>query len=485
MGKIRHRLTVLGLAAMITSGSVYANDYSGHWASHAIDQWKAYGVVKGYEDGSFRPSQPITRAEFAAILGRVCNLNTTEGAPTYLDLLGNTKWYVTAINQVNAANLMYIEGSSFLPNQLMTREEAAYAIAKAYQVEMNDESATRFIDDEQIAHWARKAVKALSEQGYIGGNPDGSFKPQGTLTRAELVTMLNNITGQMILAPGIYTQALKGNIIVNSPGVILENMTIEGNLYLTQGLGEQAIILENVHVTGGVYIQGGNLHMKGSFNEVVLGSGKTLHLESGNIETLHITRGGATVQVDALAQIDKLNAIADYELIGEGKVNGISIGEVQDLSITEAGVWVNDHYEALPVRGNKIIIDVPALQKQFKASDELAGLTIATNLPQAILSSERGEMTAGAHYTFKEAEKALGMIREIAIEAGINPGLAVSYILGGETLTIGSLLEDYEMAQQLAASMNIQLQDSYVFTRMLHHPNGKATHFTIELRLKQ
>lgn len=345
---MRSKLRALGISVILMSTSVYARtDYGTHWAKATIEKWQAIGMIKGYEDGSFRPNNPVTRAEFAALLGRVCQLKEREGVPTYIDLVENKKWYVEAVNQVNAANLMYIEGNYFLPDKPVTREEAVYALAKAFGI-VEQEGMTSFLDDHQIAYWAKGAVKALKEQGYVGGNPGGDFNPKGTLTRAEWVTLLDRILA---------------------------------------------------------------------------------------------TR--------------------------------------ESIQITHAGIWLGEEYITLPVRENKISLDVLSLSQSYRTTDELKGLCITTNLPGAYLSSAWGNLIAGERYTFKEAEQELGMLKEMAMIEGINGERVVKYVLSGEQLTIASLMQDYKVAQRVAQSLDITLKDQYELIRGIKHPNGQISTFVI------
>lgn len=474
-------LLTLGLV----SATVSANDYSQHWAKTAITKWQDYGIVKGYEDQSFRPNNNITRAEFAAIISRVFDLAETRGADTYLDLvLEGNKWYAAPIQKVSSAGLMHIEGDYFNPNQLMTREEAAYSIARAYEMTAEGTPNLVFTDSSQISDWARDAVSTLTKVKYINGNPDGSFRPQGTLTRAELVTMLENITQQLIMKPGTYSQSVSGNVIVSSGGVTLKDMTIEGNLYLTQGIGEGQVSLENVTVKGKVFINGGTVNMSGQFTEVKIASSYQLSLTEGRIGILNVQKTGAQIKVDALGVIEQITGSHPYSIEGTGKVEGKELNQLQEMKITSAGVYINDEYVSLPVSNNCIMLDVPALSRQFKREDVLSGLSIQTNLPDSTLYSQWGEMRTGTVYTFRKAEKALGFIQEMAIEAGINPNLVVGYIFGSEQLTIGGLLDDYRMAQQLSVSMNMEIKDSYELIRGMNHSLGKANCFTVEMRLK-
>lgn len=484
MNKLGQRLWVMGISAALLSQTIWANDYANHWAKTAIEKWSNYGIVKGYEDQSFRPNNAITRAEFAAILSRTFNLTNTEGAHTYVDLITDeSKWYIQPIKQVMALDLMYIEGNYFRPDQNITREEAAYAITKAYELKGNGQ-AINFSDNEQISSWSKDSINALVQAQYLKGNPDGSFRPQGTLTRAELVTMLENITKQLISTPGTYSQSIQGNVVVNSKDVKLKDMTINGDLYLTQGIGKGNVTLENVTVTGKIIVNGGALNMSGQYGTLQVGTDTNIVLTAGTIQSVIVNEIGSSLKVGATASISNLVENKPIVLMGEGSIANQLISQMTPIKVQSAGVYINNQYVALPIVDNKVIIDVPALSKTYKATDVLNGLRFETNIAGAKIYSKWGSLNAGEQYTFNQAEEELGMLREVALEAGINPSLVVGYILGTPQLTIGGLLQDYQTAQQLSSSLDVQIKDSYEFTRTASYTGGRAGQFIIKMKLK-
>lgn len=159
----------LFMVALGVPNIIFASDYENHWAKEAIQKWYEKGIVVGYEDGDFKPSKAITNKEFSVILGRVFNLPDTDGS-----------------------QFMYDGGEKLIPQDSVTREQASYAIAKAYKI--SGASSNNFVDKEEISKWASDSVSALAEHGFISGYPDGSFGPKRVLTRADLVAMLDKVT---------------------------------------------------------------------------------------------------------------------------------------------------------------------------------------------------------------------------------------------------------------------------------------------------
>ena len=148
--------------------------------------------MQGYPDGTFRPNQALTRAEFAAILSRI---GAAAAAPrersNYIDSAA-FGWAAEAIGVVTDAGLMsgYPDGS-FAPSQGITRAEAAQILV--HWKGLQDEAPNAFTDTS--GHWAEKSIALVRQAGYMRGLPDGSFRPSEALTRAEAVTLINRVMG--------------------------------------------------------------------------------------------------------------------------------------------------------------------------------------------------------------------------------------------------------------------------------------------------
>lgn len=169
-----------------------SSDIHGHWAEQNIKYLLDKGVVEGYPNGEFVPNKQITRAEFVAIINRTLALNEV-GVVEFEDVTEND-WFYKDIGKAMAAG--YIEGYSkqaFKPRNIITREEAATIIGKAFGLEESDTSTIDFTDGQSIQGYAVGYVNAAANKGYISGYPNGHFSPQGKLTRAEAATIVFKI----------------------------------------------------------------------------------------------------------------------------------------------------------------------------------------------------------------------------------------------------------------------------------------------------
>jgi len=162
-----------------------------HWAYASINQLCQKGAVSGYKDGSFRPDDPITRAEFITILVKALDLHATVTAQNFSD----TADHWAQENIATAASLGIAGGyadGSFKPDELITREQMAVMAVKAAGVTAGF-GETAFTDNEEISFWAKGSVLAAVDAGIMTGYPDNTFRPQGNATRAEAVCVILNL----------------------------------------------------------------------------------------------------------------------------------------------------------------------------------------------------------------------------------------------------------------------------------------------------
>ncbi|MGV6938491.1 S-layer homology domain-containing protein [Paenibacillus sp. CMM36] len=147
--------------------------------------------ITGYQDGTFRPDQSITRAETAAMMARIMKLETKEGSTTYKDV-PSTYWAKDSIIALTTQHLMngYADGT-FRPEQPITGAEMAAILASWKQLKGTQTTASPYTDIEK--HWARDSIVALANAGWITGYNDNSFQPNKYITRVETVTILNTI----------------------------------------------------------------------------------------------------------------------------------------------------------------------------------------------------------------------------------------------------------------------------------------------------
>lgn len=156
-------------------------------------QHKAY--IVGYENGTFMPDGNITRAETAVILARLTESFDENGSYTtsFADV-DNNVWYYRYIGFEESQNIITgYEDGTFKPKNSITRAEFANMIV--HFAELNTENAdTSFTDTN--GHWAQNQIAACFAAGYIKGYADNTFMPDNYITRAEAVAIINRVLGR-------------------------------------------------------------------------------------------------------------------------------------------------------------------------------------------------------------------------------------------------------------------------------------------------
>ena len=192
--KQKQAIAFLLSVAMTTSAviPVFANDISGHWAEQTIAKWQANGKISGYTDGSFRPDKIITRAEFLRLLNNTIQTSfTAHTDTTFSDVTKNDWFYADVAQATNKKITTGFSDGTFRPNQPITRAEAAMMICTAKQLKQNETASNRFTDN--IPAWAKGAVGAVVDAGYLSGYQDGTFGANKGMTRAEAVSALERM----------------------------------------------------------------------------------------------------------------------------------------------------------------------------------------------------------------------------------------------------------------------------------------------------
>ena len=152
-----------------------------------------FAYIVGYGNGEVRPQNNITRAEVATIFFRLLTDDVRDENLTktnrYSDVAA-TSWYNTAVSTLSSMGIItgYPDGT-FRPNAAITRAEFA-AIAARFDND-GDKTAAKFSDI--ATNWAKDEISIAYNNGWITGYPDGTFGPQRDITRAETMTLVNRV----------------------------------------------------------------------------------------------------------------------------------------------------------------------------------------------------------------------------------------------------------------------------------------------------
>ncbi len=231
-------VTMSLLLATVVPGASAAEaafgDISGHWAEDVIVKWADSGLLSGYPDGTFRPDEPVTRAELSKILTLAFDLNETASLSDYHDLDSNAWYYpyvahaaaylpVYALPVAYDTNQPYVDNDSaqekgFLPDTAALRMHAAEALAEIklasenVDIEIPDigeiktdlnqtfandaEYENLFVMHGEVPDNVERMFRytwLAKELDVMEGKPDGTFDPYGVMTRAEALTAIDRL----------------------------------------------------------------------------------------------------------------------------------------------------------------------------------------------------------------------------------------------------------------------------------------------------
>lgn len=318
-------MTLAALQAETASAQQAAvKDYEGHWAQGYLQSWVDRGLLTGSGDGGLHPDRPVSRAEFAAMLNRsfaVPSRGMAAGFDWFTDV-SQDSWAAPELYRGYAAGYLKGAGTKLRPHEPVTRQEAAVMVARLLKLPNIGLEQLNYSDSSGIAAWSRNEVAALASYGAIGGYPDGTFKPERVLSRAEAVSMLQKqlsaSAGALVLdAPVVYAGDASNPIVAESVtiatgDVTLRHVHVKGDLILNGSIAGKEVILENVTVDGQTRILGETPEFAGAsrieakhstFDEWVVDKqiGSVTVLATGSSKIAKITlRSPATLREDAL-----------------------------------------------------------------------------------------------------------------------------------------------------------------------------------------
>ncbi|MCG6137321.1 MAG: S-layer homology domain-containing protein [Nostoc sp. LLA-1] len=187
---------------------------SNYWAAQFIQQLSQRGVIAGFPDGSFRPEEPVTRAQFAAMINNAFQKAPQRQAVNFVDVPSNF-WAANAIRQSYTIGFLAgYPGNRFEPNQNILRQQVLVSLANGLEYSPTNTQTTLqyFSDSFNIADWARSPIAAATERQIVVNYPNVQFlNPTATATRAQVAAfiyqaLVSNNQASAISSPYIVAQ---------------------------------------------------------------------------------------------------------------------------------------------------------------------------------------------------------------------------------------------------------------------------------------
>ncbi len=223
------------------------SDIEGHWAYDALTRAVNDGWIKG-DDTGLNPDGTLTRAQLAAIVRRIFEMQALEDLTGVLDVPADA-WYAEDMAAARRMQVIFGSNGKMRPNDAITREEAFSVLSRLLCLTDGSAAAiSEFTDAKTVSTWAVGAVAALVESGYANGS-GGKLNPKAKITRAEIVTLLDRMIAKT--ASGEFSEDVDGNLVVTAHNTKLKDMTVGGDLILSDAVGvNDHVYLENVKVVG-------------------------------------------------------------------------------------------------------------------------------------------------------------------------------------------------------------------------------------------
>lgn len=258
MGKNIFQKGIGIIAALVLSATVFIpvdsygalvfSDVKGHWAESYINRAVRQGFIEGYTDGSFRPEQKVSRAEFVSMINRALGNSRTDRI-SFIDVPYGAWYYQDVAKAVKASYVKGFNDGTFKPGQSITRQEAAVMIAKIIPTYGYSGRLQNYPDYRSIGSWANDALSKVNGKGYITGYSDGRMHPLDPLTRAQAAKIIGDIL--------INENVVSADPIVKKDGTKLSNAIYPNGVTIHKDLGDGSASIDNCVILGSLNVQGG------------------------------------------------------------------------------------------------------------------------------------------------------------------------------------------------------------------------------------
>ena len=386
------------------------SDFPNNWATNALSYAVSNGLLSG-DSGKIRANDTLKRAEMAAILNRLAGAVKGASLTGYTDV-PTTAWYYEDMAKAVQMGTFAGDGGMLRPEAPITRQEDFAVLARFYCLEQsNTDVLQQYADSDQIAPWARDAVAAMVQAGYIHGN-EGKLSPLAPITRAEFSQVLYQLAGNIAEDGKTADANLEGNLIVRKDDASLHNVTVKGDLVIADGA--QRVKLDNVKVEGRILVRGGgdgvefskttagkgvlavhptqtnftaadsslgdvtlssDTKLSGDFDKVQISKPLSLTVEKGKIGAVQVETGAenAKIQVEKDGTVSKVEAKAKgTQISGAGNVGEVHAGgDGVQVFTDNTKVITGDNVSGVQAGGKEVQPKTTVTTDQKSAEEEL------------------------------------------------------------------------------------------------------------------
>ncbi len=180
------------------------------------------GIMTGYEDGTIRAYNYITRAEMAVMITRCFDAEEQADISAFTDI-SEQDWCYETMSRAVAMGAFSGDGDKLMPDDNITFQEVFTIIAKVFSMEEEDTDVLdKYSDSEDIADWAEGYTAMIVARGYWGKDTE-KLRPLENITRGEFAQLMNNIISVYVDEPGVFVNETGGNIMVRAEDVTIND----------------------------------------------------------------------------------------------------------------------------------------------------------------------------------------------------------------------------------------------------------------------
>gem|GEM_PF-4853925 len=236
-------------------------DISGHPNEAAISRLGLLGVVDS-KDGKAYPDEPATRVDLISAMNRVLRVAVNRNAQAFDDVPRDSTYYDDVQKAFAAGLIVGVGDNKFLPNAPVSREQLVTMMGRIFGLYNDNTSILSGIyEDNALATYGRGHLAAFAYMGVTLGieeNETYYFYPHRPVTRAEMFQFINDFLPNIFMGTDAYSsRTVNGNLLIRSPSVTIDSMTLNGSLILADGIESGNAAIKNSKINGRLIIRGG------------------------------------------------------------------------------------------------------------------------------------------------------------------------------------------------------------------------------------
>ncbi|MBR4700815.1 MAG: S-layer homology domain-containing protein [Oscillospiraceae bacterium] len=361
------------------------------WYSAAVEYVTEKGYMAGVSEDSFAPNTPVTRAMFVTVLAKVAGVKGLDDTASVFSDVPAGKWYTGSVAWAAQNGIVSgVSATEFAPNRKITRQDMCLILSKFVQVmeyELPQNGAASFNDAATISSYARGAVAECTAANLIAGFSDGTFRPKGTATRAQIAVIIMRLAelleGKPVDPVPMPAQSFNGaagedmNVAVNAPegalpegtGMALAPVTDEASLEILAAKAQSRVFAaadisfikdgEEIEPNAAVEVQISLDNLQNIENPTVVHINKSGNVEAvSGVEMVSTNRAGTEKALRFYAK-----DFSVYAVIGDGETGDNARLTVEFYDSTRTGAapvksYTLTKHDIVTVDGSKSIESV-------------------------------------------------------------------------------------------------------------------------------